>query len=64
MQTTFQPYIRSKTRELRARPKIKELWYLGCQAPDQSKWFLFGSALEENPKEYEFNYPEGVPNVA
>lgn len=46
------------------RPKIRELWYLGCQAPDQSKWFLYGSALEENPKEYKFNYPEGVPNVA
>jgi hypothetical protein len=46
------------------RPNIRELWYLGCVAPDQSEWMIYGSALETNPSRYDFSYPAGVPNVA
>ena len=46
------------------RPRIKELWYLGCKSPDQSIWFLFGCALRSDPRMYEFRYPDGESNVA
>ncbi len=45
------------------KPRIKELWYLGCEAPDQTRWFLYGSILSNNPRKYEFRYPEGTPNI-
>jgi len=54
----LQPWTRSE------RPRIKELWYLGCESPDQTRWFLFGSVLSREPRKYEFRYPEGYPNVA
>lgn len=38
--------------------KISELWYFGCSNPEQSKWFLHGSLLENNPQFYDFAYPE------
>ena len=41
---------------------ISELWYFGCKKPNQSNWFLYGSALELNPAFYEFSYPEGEQN--
>jgi hypothetical protein len=37
---------------------IGELWYFGCNSPDQSTWFLFGNVLED-PNLYEFEYPTG-----
>jgi len=46
------------------RPRINELWYLGCESADQSKWFLYGSVLRENPQKYDFEYPSGEQNVA
>lgn len=46
------------------RPNIRELWYLGCESVDQSKWSLYGSALEQNPRKYDFLYPVGSPNIA
>ncbi len=42
--------------------KIKELWYFGCVNPIQSKWFLYGSAMENNPSYYDYEYPEGEQN--
>jgi hypothetical protein len=51
MRFDFQPWARE------GRPRINELWYLGCESADQSKWFLFGSVLKQNPKKYEFTYP-------
>jgi len=47
----FRPWARTN------RPRIKELWYIGCESADQSKWFLYGSTLRENPRKYEFAYP-------
>jgi len=47
----FQPWAREH------RPQIKELWYIACEAADQSKWFLYGSTLQQNPRKYEFVYP-------
>ena len=46
------------------KPSIKELWYLGCESEDQSRWFLYGSVLEKHPLKYDFRYPEGEPHVA
>ena len=46
------------------KPQIRELWYLGCEALDQTRWFLYGSVLSNNPRKYEFGYPEGDPNFA
>ena len=43
--------------------KIKELWYFGCKSPDQSKWFLYGNLLKDNPLNVEFQYPEGEHNL-
>ena len=54
----FEPWTRPD------KPRIKELWYMGCESPDQSRWFIFGSVLEQNARKYEFSYPEGNPNVA
>ena len=47
-----------------AMPKIRELWYFGCVSKDQSRWFLYGSALRNDAAYYEFDYPSGTPNVA
>ena len=47
-----------------AKPKIRELWYFGCVSKDQSRWFLYGSALRNDAAYYEFDYPTGKPNVA
>jgi hypothetical protein len=47
-----------------AKPKIRELWYFGCVSKDQSRWFLYGSALRNDARYYEFDYPTGTPNVA
>lgn len=44
--------------------RLLELWYFGCASEDQSRWFLYGSALKANARHYEFVYPEGAPNVA
>ena len=46
------------------RPRVKEVWYMGCESADQSTWFLYGSVLEATPRKYRFRYPEGTPNVA
>lgn len=35
---------------------IRELWFFGAKAPNQSEWWLLGNILN-NPKVYEFNYP-------
>ncbi len=51
MRFDFQPWSR------KPRPRINELWYLGCESADQSKWFLYGSTLKKNPRKYEFSYP-------
>jgi len=53
----FQPWNRP------SNPRIKELWYLGCQSADQSTWFLYGSTLGRNPQKFEFNYPDGEPKI-
>lgn len=47
-----------------SKPRVLELWYFGCASEDQSRWFLYGSALKENARHYEFEYPMGTPNVA
>jgi hypothetical protein len=47
----FLPWARER------RPRIKELWYIGCESADQSKWFLYGSTLQQNPRKHEFVYP-------
>lgn len=47
----FRPWAREH------RPRIKELWYIGCESADQSKWFLYGSVLQQSPRKYEFVYP-------
>jgi hypothetical protein len=39
------------------KPKIRELWYLGCTSADQSRWLLYGSVIADNPRHYEFTYP-------
>lgn len=46
------------------RPRIKELWYLGCTSQDQSKWFLYGNVLAPAPRYYEYSYPSGEADVA
>jgi hypothetical protein len=51
MQFNYQPWTREQ------QPLIRELWYLGCESADQAKWFLYGSALERNPRKYDFSYP-------
>lgn len=58
MRFNYEPWKRQK------RPNIRELWYLGCECVDQSRWFLYGSALEGNPRKYDFSYPIGSANVA
>ena len=45
-----------------SKPHLLELWYFGCASEDQSRWFLYGSALKANARHYEFEYPEGTPN--
>jgi hypothetical protein len=55
---SFDPWARPD------KPRIKELWYMGCESPDQSRWFIYGSVLERSARKYEFSYPEGEPNVA
>jgi hypothetical protein len=54
----FQPWDR------KTKPRIRELWYLGCTDAHQSKWFLYGSVLEKNPMRYDFEYPEGDPSIS
>ena len=54
----FQPWDRE------SKPRISELWYLGCTDAYQSKWFLYGSALEKNPRRFDFEYPEGIPTIS
>ena len=54
----FQPWDRL------SKPRISELWYLGCTDEYQSKWFLYGSALEKNPRRFDFDYPEGTPTIS
>jgi hypothetical protein len=44
--------------------KIRELWYLGCQSEDQSSWFIYGDVLSQIPLKYDFQYPQGQPNVS
>jgi hypothetical protein len=39
------------------RPNIKELWHLGCESAEQSRFFLYGDTLKRNPRKYEFAYP-------
>lgn len=58
MRFDYHPWNRDK------KPLIKELWYLGCETEDQSRWFIYGSALENNPRKYDFEYPRGKPNIA
>ena len=50
--------------ESEQRPRIRELWYLGCTSQDQSKWFLYGNVLANAPLYYEFSYPVGEGDVA
>jgi hypothetical protein len=40
-------------------PNIKELWFFGAKSEDQKYWWLVGNILEE-PKIYEFIYPESA----
>lgn len=47
----------------RPNAKLRELWYLGCQSRDQSSWFIYGSVLAMLPQKYDFQYPQGAPNV-
>ena len=54
----FQPWDR------KSKPRIRELWYLGCTDAHQTKWFLYGSVLEKNPMRYDFEYPEGEPTIS
>ena len=54
----FQPWDR------KSKPRIKELWYLGSTDVYQSRWFLYGSVLEKNPRRFEFEYPEGEPTIS
>jgi len=54
----LQPWSRS------SKPKIRELWYMGCESHDQTRWFVYGSVLSNNPRKYEFKYPEDDQHVA
>jgi hypothetical protein len=54
----FQPWDRQ------SKPRISELWYLGCTDEYQSKWFLYGSALEKYSRRFDFEYPEGKPTIS
>jgi len=54
----FQPWDRE------SKPRVSELWYLGCTDAYQSKWFLYGSVLEQNPRRFDFEYPEGTPTIS
>jgi hypothetical protein len=47
-----------------SKPRIRELWYLGCTDVYQSKWFLYGSVLELRPRRYDFEYPEGESTIS
>lgn len=54
----FQPWSRP------SRPRIRQLWYMGCESPDQARWFVYGSVLSSNPRKYEFSYPASEQDVA
>jgi len=54
----FQPWDRE------SKPRVSELWYLGSTDAYQSKWFLYGSVLEKNPRRFDFEYPEGTPTIS
>ena len=58
MRFQFRPLPRGR------RPRLLELWYFGSLSEDQSRWFLYGSALKKSARQYEFEYPAGTPNVA
>jgi len=45
------------------KPRVKEIWLFGCVSADQSKWFIYGDVLKNNPRYREFNYPDGQPNI-
>lgn len=37
---------------------IAELWFFAAADENQSKWYLFGNMLKENPRYLEFDYPK------
>jgi hypothetical protein len=57
-------HIHFKPWDRQSKPRIRELWYLGCTDADQRRWFLYGSVLEKNPRRFEFEYPEGKPSIS
>jgi hypothetical protein len=46
------------------KPRLKELWLFGCVSADQSKLFIYGDVLKDDPRYREFDYPVGRPSVA
>ena len=54
----FKPWDRE------SKPRIRELWYLGCTDIYQSKWFLYGNVLAKHPRRFDFEYPEGTPTIS
>jgi hypothetical protein len=56
--------IKFQTWDRQSKPRISELWYLGCTDVYQSKWFLYGNVLANNPRRFDFEYPEGTPNIS
>lgn len=47
-----------------SKPRVKEVWYLGCLNSAQTRWFLYGDVLKKYPRKYEFDYPKGEPSIA